>query len=115
MRRRVALALFTALAVLAVPAAATALAHTDTTDSHAAAAAGITLANRHATVVHVGVVARRGNERRAQQGPGVPLAVFGEWVGAAPASAWAHLASTSSSPTGEVPPGTRPRAPPAVV
>jgi hypothetical protein len=117
MRRRVALALFTALAVLAVPATATAttLSQPDATDGHVAAAAGITLANRHATVVHLGVSTRRGHDRRAPQRFGSFLALSSQPVGAPAASAWAHLATTSSSLTGELPSASRPRAPPAVV
>ncbi len=113
MTRRVALALFAALALLAVPTAASALPHTAAPEGHRTS--GTTLAPRHTTDVHVVLAARRGHERRAPHHSGFSLAVLGRSVGVAPALAWARLTSITSSPARDVPSSSRPRAPPAVV
>ena len=113
MTRRVALALFAALASLAVPSAASALQHTDATASHPAAPTA--LAPRHATVVHIALAERGGHEGRAPHHSHGAPAVLGRFATVAPAYAWAHLAWGSSSQTRERPSSSRPRAPPAVV
>jgi hypothetical protein len=113
MTRRVALALFAALALLAVPTAAGAQAHATATGGHHAT--GFALAHGHAGVVHVVVAPRRGHERRAPDQSGSSLAVVGGSVDLAPACARAHLSSAASSPAGELQSSRRPRAPPAVV
>lgn len=112
MTRRVALALFAALALLAVPTATGAQTRADVTGAHPAA--GLAL-HRHAAVVHVVAAGRRGHERRAPDQSGSSLAVLGGSIDVAPAFAWAQLSSTESSATGELRSSSRPRAPPAAV
>jgi len=113
MTRRVALALFAALALLAVPTAASALPHAPAAADHATS--GTTLGHRHPTDGHVVLATRRGHERRAPHHSGSSFVVLGGSVGAAPAFAWTRLAPGSSSATRALPSSARPRAPPAVV
>lgn len=113
MKRRVALALFTALALLAAPTAATALARTDASDAHPAA--GHAVEHRHATVAGVVGAARTGHDGRTPHPYGSSLAVLAGLVGTAAASTRAGLFAVSPSSAGELPSSSRPRAPPAVV
>jgi hypothetical protein len=114
MRRRAAVALFAALALLVPSAAATALAHAESNPHSAPARAAVV--DPHATVghvTHIGPSTSSGRERRPSQGPAV-AAVPGRGLGIAPAIAWAHLDAVVSSPAGDLPAGSRPRAPPVV-
>lgn len=114
MKRRVALALFTALALLATPAAASALARTDASDAHSATS-GHAVEHRHATLAPVVGAARTGHDGRTPHQYGSSLAVLAGLVGTASASTWAGLIAASPSSAGELPSSSRPRAPPAVV
>ena len=113
MTRRVALALFAALALLAVPTMASALSRTAASEGHPTS--GTTLARPHTTDVHVVLATRRGHERRAPHHSGFSLAVLGRSVGLVPAFAWARITSNTTSPARDLPSSSRPRAPPAVV
>ena len=103
MKRRVALVLFTALALLGAPAAASALrAHRRVRRSLRRIEA------RGRTPARDGGARRRrrratGHDRRTPHQFGSSLAVLGGLVGTAPASTWARLIAASPSSAGELP------------
>ena len=113
MRWRTVLALFAALALLATPAAASSsAASADRGDEYPASVHGV---DRHATVAHVVARATNGRDRRAPEHSSSSFGVLAGSSGIAPAVAWAHLDTPGTSPTGDLPQSSRPRAPPTAV
>ena len=111
--RHAGLGLFVVLAVLAAPAAGSAVAGTADGDGHAVTSVGVR--GHHAPDVHLAAPSRKVHERRGPHNLGAVLAVLGGAIAIGLGVRRAQRGWASLTPSSALSSFARPRAPPAVV